>query len=167
MSTRGCIARRTNTKAGPGFKGRYHHWDGYPSGLGKTLFKLYNGHFKKDLKAMLKYLIDDHPAGWSTINGADFTKPPGSDSGGPSCYCHGDRSEEAFSVTHKNASDSGVEYAYVFEKTTMFVLSSCYKEGDGKMISMFGCGAEASKSYWKVIGTVDLNGKEPKWEKMR
>lgn len=73
MSTRSVIARKTQT----GFTGVYHHWDGYPSGLGATLFELFNGQFHRDLEALLKYLIDDHPAGWSTINGADFTLPAG------------------------------------------------------------------------------------------
>jgi len=53
MATRGVIARKTED----GFEGRYHHFDSYPTGLGETLFDLYNGHFKKDLTAMLKYLI--------------------------------------------------------------------------------------------------------------
>lgn len=73
MSTRSVIAR----KDGMSFKGVYHHWDGYPSGLGATLFELRNGHFKGDTQAMLSALIDDHPAGWSTINGADWTQCPG------------------------------------------------------------------------------------------
>lgn len=73
MSTRSVIAR----KQGSGFSGVYHHWDGYPSGLGQTLFELRNGHFKRNTSAMLAFLIDQHPAGWSTINGADFTLLPG------------------------------------------------------------------------------------------
>lgn len=73
MSTRSTIAREHGT----GFKGVYHHWDGYPSGLGHTLFHLYRGHFKKNLRAMLRFLIDDHPQGWSTIVNADFTLPAG------------------------------------------------------------------------------------------
>lgn len=73
MSTRSVIARATSS----GFTGVYHHWDGYPSGLGATLFELFNGHFKRDLSKMLGYLIDQHPAGWSTINGADFDLEPG------------------------------------------------------------------------------------------
>lgn len=72
MATRGAIARLNGNG---GFKGAYHHWDSYPEGLGKTLYHLYHGFFKRDLEAMLKYLIDDHPAGWSTINGADFSLP--------------------------------------------------------------------------------------------
>lgn len=73
MSTRAVIARKTAT----GFTGRYHHWDGYPGGLGATLFALRKTQFKGDTQAMLKVLLDDHPAGWSTINGADWTKAPG------------------------------------------------------------------------------------------
>src|SRR6266852_1034368 len=74
MSTRSCIARSTGEGT---FQGVYHHWDGCPSSLGATLFGLYRQHFKHDLDAMLTFLIEKHPAGWSTINSADFTLPAG------------------------------------------------------------------------------------------
>ena len=67
MSTRSVIARPTET----GFLGRYHHWDGYPAGLGATLYENYRGHFQRDLDAMCRFLLDDHPAGFSTIVGRD------------------------------------------------------------------------------------------------
>ncbi len=79
MSTRSVIARQ----AGDGFIGRYHHSDGYPSGVGAAIYKLYNGYFKQDAKRMLEVLIDEHPAGWSTIVGSglgevtDFSKAIG------------------------------------------------------------------------------------------
>lgn len=73
MSTRSVIAEPN----GDGFRGRYHHWDGYPSGVGQTLWGLYHGHFDGDTEAMRQYLIADEPVGWSTINGADFTLPKG------------------------------------------------------------------------------------------
>lgn len=73
MSTRSAIARPTGPAT---FEGVYHHWDGYPSGVGKTLFDAFNGHFAGDLDAMLTLLIDDHPGGWSTINGADWNIAP-------------------------------------------------------------------------------------------
>jgi hypothetical protein len=78
MSTRAAIARAVD-KPGGGihFEGRYHHWDGYPTGLGRTLYQLYNGYFERDLDAMLKFLIDDHPGGWSTINDRDLSLPIG------------------------------------------------------------------------------------------
>lgn len=60
MGTRGAIGR----DLGRGhFKAVYHNWDSYTTALGSTLFNIRNGHFKGDTQAMLKYLIDDHPAG--------------------------------------------------------------------------------------------------------
>lgn len=73
MSTRSVIAR----PAGDGFAGRYHHFDGYPTGLGKTLWDLYRDRYAEDLEAMTAELIDAHPAGWSSINGADWSLEPG------------------------------------------------------------------------------------------
>lgn len=73
MGTRSVIAE----PFGDGFRGRYHHWDGYPSGLGHQLWDLYHGHFAGDVEAMTTYLITDEPVGWSTINGADFDQPKG------------------------------------------------------------------------------------------
>jgi hypothetical protein len=78
MSTRGAIARSYEIAPDVmGFRGVYHHWDSYPEGLGATLFDLYNGLFRRDLEKMLAVLIDQHPAGWSSINGADWTLPAG------------------------------------------------------------------------------------------
>jgi hypothetical protein len=53
---------------GPDGRGRYHHFDGYPSGVGATLWELYRHVFECNIGEMRKVLIDDHPAGWSTIN---------------------------------------------------------------------------------------------------
>ena len=71
MGTRGIIARGTVKE----FKGVYHHWDSYPEGLGRALYDAYHGYFKRDLQAMLKFLIDDHPGGWSTIVDRNFNLP--------------------------------------------------------------------------------------------
>lgn len=70
MSTRGVIARPN----GDGFVGRYHHWDSYPSGLGKTL---YDWAQQLPLDRMLRLLLDEHPAGWSTIVRTDPALAPG------------------------------------------------------------------------------------------
>ena len=69
VSTRGVIARQK----GDAFEGRYHHWDSYPSGLGKALWELAHNEFKGDIEGMLRILIDEHPAGWSTIVNKDFS----------------------------------------------------------------------------------------------
>ena len=76
MSTRAAIARWTNIANGE-WAGRYHHWDGYPCGLGATLYHLVRRRVIGDLEMTIQMLVDEHPAGWSTINGADWSKQPG------------------------------------------------------------------------------------------
>lgn len=188
MSTRSFIGR-------PGLEfespfGRYHHSDGYPSGVGATLYQAIRDHFKGDIEAALRYLINDHPAGWSCLVGADFTLKPGFSNfttlkkylnadgttnwdayfkspkqRRPKCYCHGDRHEERHDLTLNNASAIGCEYAYIIspESRKMYVLSSYCEDGE-KMIGMFGMGDEGAE--WKLIGEVDLDGPEPDWDKM-
>lgn len=73
MSTRAIIARWTPATTVT-WEGRYHHYDGYPTGLGRQLHQLHHGHFNGDTDAMKRVLIEEH-TGWSTINGADWTKP--------------------------------------------------------------------------------------------
>lgn len=152
MSTRGAIARNTTPGTKPWkFKGVYHHWDSYPAGLGETLYHMYRGEFNRDIKKMLEYLIDEHPAGWSTVNGER--------------KAFEDREWE---VTEKNASASGVEWAYVFDDdATMHILASYYdpdSEFAGqKMIGKFGQGDP--KGVWNEIARINLNDdSEPDWE---
>lgn len=69
MSTRAAIGRT----AGDTFAGRYHHFDGYPLGLG-CQFAIMAAQ-APDLGAFLTYVVDEHRAGWSDISNAN-------------CYCH-------------------------------------------------------------------------------
>lgn len=160
MSTRSAIARCNKTFATTGgFKGVYHHWDGYPDGLGQTLFLAYKGEtgtpdldqFKGDLEGLLKYLIDEHPAGWSSIQANPCQAYPAE---------HRD-----VKITQKNASGSGCEWVYAFDvkKKQMYVLSSVNEDGS-KMIGMFGFGNEDAE--WKPVGCVDLEGDEPDWDEI-
>lgn len=174
MSTRGCIAR-LDRRTPVEFRGVYHHWDSYPSGLGQALFHIRNRDFGRDTETMLKELIDRHPAGWSTVVGTRFApqsgrgkrlargSKDGSEDAGAQCYCHGGRHEPGWLVTHGNAAGSGVEYAYAFDGATMLVLASYGREG-GKMVGMFGTGDP--DAVWSVIATVDLDGPEPDWKAM-
>ena len=150
MSTRGCIARLTSKKGEPiTFKGRYCHWDNYPSGTGAVLFEKWRTEFEKNTEKMLSYLIDAHKAGWSSVQNGE-------------CYCHSKGKSKKFDVDETNASGSGVEFVYAFtEEDTMVVLSS-YCANGAKMIGMFGCGDPNAE--WKVIGEIKLDGKEPNWE---
>ena len=154
MSTRGVIARATSD----GFKGRYHHFDSYPDALGSTLWKLYHGYFKKDIRRMTEVLIDEHPAGWSSINEADFNLPVGywenrAPSVGtpeyeeyrrhPQCYCHGDRNEKPWDVDQDT--DCGAEFVYIFDEGPCIRILSTY-------------------TGWGEIGVVNLNDDdEPNW----
>ena len=75
VSTNGIIARSIGEGT---FEGVYHHWDSYPNeGLGQFLIHILTGHFRNDLARMLRVLIDEHPAGWSTIVNKDFALEPG------------------------------------------------------------------------------------------
>lgn len=73
MSTRAIIAK----PEGDGWVGTYHHYDGYPTGLGTTLLEAHAGYFAGDVDAMTRYLIDDELVGWSDINGADWSQAKG------------------------------------------------------------------------------------------
>lgn len=73
MGIRSVVAR----PSGDGFEGRYVHWDGYPSGVGASLWAAHHGHFGGDVEAMQRYLIDDEPVGWSSLAGIDWDLPKG------------------------------------------------------------------------------------------
>jgi hypothetical protein len=114
VSTRSVIARPTPEG---GFSGRYCHYDGYPAHQGRVLFDAVTGHFDGDPDAACRYLIDEHPAGWSVLYG-DFAAPPGYRTGhNPDdlrnqCYCHGDRHERPRPpLTDHTARAAWVDYA--------------------------------------------------------
>jgi hypothetical protein len=163
VSTRGIIARSTGEGT---FAGRYHHWDSYPSGLGLTLVELYRGHFKQDLNRLLQVLLDEHPAGWSTILHKDFNLKPGYTNIGtrpdrmsidkfqnqplnrrPQCYCHGHRHEDGF--LHDEKSDCGAEWAYVLDEDEklLHVLDRQKHEQSGEY-------------HWQEVGRIDLESEE-------
>ena len=167
MSTRAVIARPTDT----GFTGVYHHYDGYPDGLGTSLFTLHRDHFHGDTAAMMKALIDDHPAGWSTICEVDFTLTPGyvrmpsidarhgtpqwqqayeayqhsEDARRPQCYCHGERCDQARPITFPGSLGM-CEFAYIIDEQqhTMQVYT-------------------IRQQVPTLFQTVDLNGDAPVW----
>ena len=113
MSTRAIISRAILTddsQYNGEFKGVYHHWDGYPTGLGAKLIELLNDKFKGNLSSMLNWVIDKHPAGWSSLYGNSENKYR------PECYCHPKRKRaaELMSYVDQN-SDCSQEWIYVFD----------------------------------------------------
>jgi hypothetical protein len=163
MATRGGIVRVTGENT---FKGRYHHFDAYPDGLGKTLWDLYRERHNKNLEAMMKELIDDHPAGWSSINNADWSQSPGyggrigvgEDKGRPQCYCHGERSETPHDLTQANAGGADCEYIYAFVNEDGKDMMLALKMFSIRTTTMFG--------NWKLMAKIDLNGEEPAWSEL-
>jgi hypothetical protein len=177
MSTRSIIARSMGEGT---FQGVYHHWDGYPTGLGNSLTEILVGPFAGDLPRMLHTLIDEHPAGWSTIVHKDFTLTPGytwekvkppscegksdaeyhaameayrakPDVRRPQCYCHGKRREQAQAFTEHD--DTDAEWAYVFEEEER-VLHVCHRAKH----------PDSGESYWNDVGRVELdNAGETNW----
>lgn len=161
MSTNGIIARAGKDEGT--FTGRYHHWDSMPTSLGQTLVNLYRGHFKRDLGRMLQVLLDEHPAGWSSIVDKDFRLKAGytelksrpkdmpvekwlqlPQNRRPACYCHGERREEEQIITDK---DEALEWAYVFdeEQKTLHVLTRMKVAGHWN---------------WQDVGRIELDSDE-------
>ena len=169
MSTRGLIARATGEGK---FEGRYHGWDSYPHGLGVALVELYRGHFRRNLKKMLTVLLDEHPAGWSTIVNCDFKLKPGYTNVAerpegmsfdefhqkplnrrPHCYCHGHRHEEGF--LHDEKSKCDAEWAYVFEVQP----AEDGEEPEQHIMHVLASEqhADSKEWYWLEVGRVVLN----------
>jgi endonuclease/exonuclease/phosphatase family metal-dependent hydrolase len=174
MSTRAIIGR-VNADGSDGWAGRYHHWDGYPSGLGQRLYFLWLTHFVGDTAAMTKYLIDDHPAGWSTILTGDFNQPAGfleygvehegepprndfdahrkwEEAQGPQCYCHGDRHEEASPLeTSEQGADTWCEYAYIFNEKKHVMYIFTHLRGKWYSLASVRYTSNRLPEYWKTL----------------
>ncbi len=149
MATRGAIFRKDED----GMVGRYHHWDSYPAGLGRTLYHWY-GKFDGDLRRMMEYLIDRHPAGWSTIVDREPFAPVGYGLGGrgPECYCHGARRDDELEFRSlADAAESGARWAYVIDVSdgTMEIWKWVWREDAGR---------------WRKVTDVRLGCREPDWD---
>lgn len=136
MSTPSVIARQR----GDGWEGRYVHSDGYPTGMGAFLhggaWKLPSAYeqFGGDTETMLRFLVDEHPAGWSCIFDANLGKAKvvknwrRKDAVGMSvrCYCHSGDAEEAkldWLITNENVSGYDVAWVYVVSRAGVAVLA--------------------------------------------
>src|SRR5260370_27357417 len=119
MSTRAVIGRTTGSEGE--FAGVYSHWDGYPTALGRSLFQMLHGHFHHDLAAMLKTVIDVHPAGWSILVDRDWKKKPGYPkdprSDAPASYCHETRHDKPQDFTHEDLKEdhAGLQVLYILD----------------------------------------------------
>jgi hypothetical protein len=111
MSTRSLIGRAGKVEGE--FTARYSHWDGFPTAKGPELFELIRKRFKGDAKAAIAFLVDKHPAGWSSL-----AECP--------CYCHPQLSkrpefknrkpERPQLFTNKDVENSDAEWLYIFDE---------------------------------------------------
>lgn len=170
MSTYGVIARRTAT----GFVGRLHQNVGNPHILGRALYRLRNGHFQGDTAAMLRVLIDEHPAGWSDITGRDFALTPGfvsmrpylsweqhltlPDAYQPQCYCHGERSDPPKTFTEAHT-PMDASFLYVIDESSHTMDIYLYRWPPFP--------SPLAEPERHLIGSVNLNGPEPPWRRYR
>lgn len=161
MATRWIIAQAESDS----WRGRYGHWDGYPSGVGAQLWKSYHEEMEHNAERLLHFLTQEH-VGWSYICGCDLTKPPhmhniGKDDGAAQCYCHGDdgqpmknaASEDVW--TTREGDTLGCEYAYIIhpETRTLAIERILRNERTGKY-------------EWSPLWAGSLEGEEPDWKEL-
>ncbi|MEY9909772.1 hypothetical protein ABIA35_006015 [Catenulispora sp. MAP12-49] len=100
-----------------GFAGRTVHTAGPPEYVIGLLTWLYHGPFGRDLDAMQRFLINEHPGGWSQL-GDDPTADTGWNNDkqfgrdGFVCYCHGDRHKTLAPFT-QDSDATFVDWLYV------------------------------------------------------
>lgn len=177
MATRSIIAFAMDSAHPDKWVGRYHHSDGYPSGLGRYLFGAFKNHFQGDIRAAYKLLFEDHPAGFSCLLGCNLSLPAGYvndreslyEKGpdgradwfkpiphGAICYCHGDRHEDAAEYTHEDEPD--LPYLYVFTNVGYTVELRVFE------MQTLSSNAKGEDVYtWVKIAALDMAGPEPNW----
>lgn len=147
-----------------GFKGRYIHWDGYPSGVGENLLDI----VRRDGVERAVQVLTEENYGWSSLNSTG----PGEFGPGYEDPGRGDgrfRAVEGYGTAYTTAGgqsspeewitdssdDWGTEWAYVINPNWITVLQRRWgtPESDGgQMIGMFGMGADSGEGWWKIIG---------------
>lgn len=143
MSTRSLIGYDP-AGTGTGARYRYCHSDGYPSGNGRVLFDMCR-HFNGDPHAMGRYLVNEHPGGWSSLGGdptlpGTFAIPDATENpdgferalAANRCYCHSGRPQDAdvgdelYTPADLESADTllHIEWVYVITPDALVVMQS-------------------------------------------
>lgn len=183
MGTRGVIAVFTN-ETEKYWRGVFHHYDSNPRGLGRALYRAYNGYFKQDIYKMLDYLLF-HRAGWASIVNKDFSKSPGyqdhseapnildgekeyiawhKERNQPQCFCHGARNDEPMPFITKKGYDWGAEWAYVLSHRNPVMYIFCQRSLVESLEERGVYPAPTDMdTLWRYVGVVRLDKPEPDW----
>lgn len=161
MGTRSVVAIQN----GDGFKGRYIHWDGYPSGVGESLLAIVQ---RDGVEKARQVLTVDH-YGWSGLDSsttADSQLGLGMDDGrftivpgyGTAYTTHAGQSDPDDWIESDGA-DSGTEWAYVLRDNELTVLERVYKDSADDTNAQhatgwFGVSHKNDEVAWVVRGVV-------------
>jgi len=144
MSTRSLVARATGQDT---FVGRYVHFDGYPSGVGRSLWNVCRRTFEGDADRMLASIIDDNVGGIDDIDERAFRE------GGKPVTRNGKVDADEYLLADAQAAQFGCEYAYVFDRVVGSVTMRILKP-----VSLH------DESFrWNCIADLPLDGPEPDW----
>lgn len=181
MGTRSIIGTYDSKKEGK-WHGVYHHWDGYPEGVGNTLLELSK---TKGLNFIKSEIIEKHPEGWSTIN-RDWSKKPvnmrkvdpktrkanDEDTNPPEHY-DPKTDGSGFIVPEDGAGACGSEYLYLVHDRGFDVFACYYNAGEHKgqrSVGFFGMGPQdigkGEEVIWLKLGTVKPTDNEKKLERL-
>lgn len=177
MSTRACIAKASGQDS---WQGVYSHYDGYPSGIGREIWRIIHwSYFKKSENGPQRMTIDDyrdalekfcktyiaeHPGGWSSFEAGV-------------CYCHDPlfkKRDGALSgrITSDDPDPLFIEWVYVLDPETISMTIYSHIEvsteepvrrnplnlGDGQW-DYGHCICRHVRICW-----IDLMGEEPEWK---
>ena len=139
MSTRSVIA----TGTADNWKGRYVHWDGYPTAVGRAVQEI----MRRDGYAKAtKVLLNDH-YGWSSVDGQIGGEVPESlqderfvqVSGYGVAYRedHGESNPDEW-FTSDSANPLWIEWVYILTPTNIVVLKGDYRENTFREVGETG-----------------------------
>ncbi|BDI34159.1 hypothetical protein CCAX7_62100 [Capsulimonas corticalis] len=142
MSTRSAIVRKTGDST---FSGRFVHFDGYPSGVGRDLWRLYHGPFARNMERMLAAVIDGRQGPWLALD-------THSGIGG-----HGIQDGSAPAVTERNAGEWGCCYVYQFDAAP---------DGGARMSVLLRSPQDDGSVPYPLLAEIALDGPEADWTEL-
>ena len=143
-----------------GWEGKYHFADGYPTFLGRQLWRLYHRHFGGDVDRLITYVLAP-PVGWSYLGIGDSGEAVGAydDKGEEWWRCIGGAPEDPMDPTV-------VAWVYVVTPHGIDILRAVPTgEKLGYMAYPYDGShwVDVDAKEWRHVATVPWDGPEPEW----